>query len=157
MDKKSVLFICTGNSVRSQMAEALLRHFGGQQFEVFSAGFTPAGIHRYTKQVLGEIGINTDSQYSKHVDEYRTRPFDYVIVLCEVAALSCPTFPGNAERINWFIDDPIRVIGSDERRLVALRDDFPRLQELVGQLGECAAWAGSGGLRIRVTYELEDD
>jgi arsenate reductase len=121
MDKKTVLFICTGNSVRSQMAEALLRHFGGDQFEVFSAGFTPAGIHRYTKQVLNEIGINIDQQYSKHVDEYRARSFDYVIVLCEVAALSCPTFPGNAERINWFMDDPIRVMGSDERRLMAFK------------------------------------
>jgi len=131
MDKKSVLFICTGNSVRSQMAEALLRHFGGQQFEVYSAGFTPAGIHRYTKQVLGEIGIKIDSQYSQHVDEYRPRPFDYVIVLCEVAALSCPTFPGSAERINWFIDDPIRVIGSDERRLMAFQITRNILKERV--------------------------
>ncbi|MCK9484957.1 MAG: arsenate reductase ArsC [Candidatus Marinimicrobia bacterium] len=121
MEKKSVLFICTGNSVRSQMAEALLRHFGGDQFEVFSAGFTPAGIHRFTKQVLSEIGIRVDDQFSKHVDTYLDRSFDYVIVLCEVAALSCPPFAGNAERINWFIDDPIRVFGSEERRLMAFK------------------------------------
>ncbi len=121
MSKKSVLFVCTGNSVRSQMAEALLRHYGGDQFEVFSAGTTPAGVHRLTKQVLGEIGIDIDSQYSKHIDTFKDKSFDYVIFLCEVAALSCPNFPGNYERINWFIDDPIRVIGNDERRLLAFQ------------------------------------
>lgn len=131
MEKKSVLFVCTGNSVRSQLAEALLRHFGGEQFEAFSAGFMPAGIHRYTKQVLGEIGINIDQQYSKHIDEYLNRSFDYVIVLCEVAALNCPHFPGNTERLNWFIDDPIRVIGSDERRLMAFKITRDILKEKI--------------------------
>jgi len=121
MEKKSVLFICTGNSVRSQMAEAILRHLGGDKFEVFSAGLTPAGIHRLTKQVLSEANISLDNQYSKHVDEYKDRAFDYIIVLCEVAVLSCPDFPGNGERINWFIEDPIRVIGGEERRLMAFR------------------------------------
>ncbi len=121
MVKKSVLFICTGNSVRSQMAEALLRQLGGDQFEVFSAGSTPVGIHRFTKQVLAEIGISVDNQYSKHIDMYRDNNFDYVIVLCEVAALNCPTFPGQVERIEWLIDDPIRVIGDEERRLMAFR------------------------------------
>ncbi|MFH1214831.1 MAG: arsenate reductase ArsC [Candidatus Neomarinimicrobiota bacterium] len=131
MEKKSVLFICTGNSVRSQMAEALLRRFGGEEFEVFSAGFTPAGIHRLTKQVLSEIGINVDNQYSKHVDEYRNRSFDYVIILCEVAALGCPTFPGQSEKINWFIDDPIRVVGGEERRLMAFQFTRNLLKERV--------------------------
>jgi len=131
MVKKSVLFICTGNSVRSQMAEALLRRFGGDQFEVFSAGFTPAGIHRLTRQVLAEIGINIGTQYSKHVDEYINRSFDFIIILCEVAALSCPTFSGNAERINWFIDDPIRVIGGEERRLMAFKVTRNILKERV--------------------------
>jgi len=113
------------------MAEALLRHLGGDQFEVFSAGSSPAGIHRFTRQVLDEIGVPSDTQYSKHMDVYRDQSFDYVVVLCEVAALSCPTFPGNAERIEWLTDDPIRVIGSEERRLMAFRITRDILKERI--------------------------
>ena len=119
--KKQVLFICTGNSVRSQMAEALLKSRGSDSFEVFSAGITPAGVHRLTKQVMGEIGISMNGHHSQHVSEYENTFFDYVIPLCEVAALSCPEFPGNHKRINWYIDDPIRVLGDDERKLTAFR------------------------------------
>jgi len=119
--KKRVLFICTGNSVRSQMAEALLKSLGSENFEVFSAGITPAGVHRLTKQVMGEIGISMDGHHSQHVSEYENTLFDYVIPLCEVAALSCPEFPGNHQRINWYIDDPIRVLGGDDRKLTAFR------------------------------------
>ncbi|MBU0710904.1 arsenate reductase ArsC [bacterium] len=119
--KKRVLFICTGNSVRSQMAEALLKSLGSDKFEVYSAGITPAGVHRLTKQVMGEVGISMDGHHSQHVSEYETTLFDYVIPLCEVAALSCPEFPGEHQRINWYIDDPIRVLGGDERKLTAFR------------------------------------
>ncbi len=119
--KKRVLFICTGNSVRSQMAEALLRAHGGDKFEVFSAGITPAGVHRLTKQVMSEVGISMEGHYSQYVGEYAETSFDYVIPLCEVAALSCPNFPGDYKTINWFIDDPIRVFGDEERKLMAFR------------------------------------
>jgi len=119
--KKKVLFVCTGNSVRSQMAEALLRTYGGDKFEAFSAGTTPAGIHALTKQVLAEMNITTEGQYSKHIDELADIKFDYVIPLCEVAALSCVNIIGNYERINWYIDDPIRVLGDEERKLMAFR------------------------------------
>ncbi|MFA4838297.1 MAG: arsenate reductase ArsC [Candidatus Neomarinimicrobiota bacterium] len=121
MKKTPVLFICTGNSVRSQMAESLMRQFGGEWFEPHSAGTNPAGLHRYTRQVLSEIGISTEGQESKHLDVYQNTEFDYVIPLCEVAAISCPNFPGKNRRINWYIDDPIRVIGSEERRVIAFR------------------------------------
>ena len=120
-DKKRVLFICTGNSVRSQMAEALLKSLGGDRFEVYSAGTNPAGVHHLTKQVMAEIGISMDGHYSQHISEYADTQFDYVIPLCEVAALSCPDFPGEYERINWYIDDPIRVFGDDQRKLTAFR------------------------------------
>ncbi|MBN2601644.1 MAG: arsenate reductase ArsC [Candidatus Marinimicrobia bacterium] len=120
-EKKRVLFICTGNSVRSQMAEALLKSLGSEKFEVFSAGITPAGVHRLTKQVMGEVGISMDGHHSQHVGEYENTSFDYIIPLCEVAALSCPEFPGNHQRINWYIDDPIRVLGGDDRKLTAFR------------------------------------
>lgn len=121
MKKESVLFICTGNSVRSQMAEALLRHFGGEWFEAHSAGTNPIGLHHYARQVLEEIGIPAEGQESKHIDVYLNTPFDYVIRLCEVAAINCPNFPGKNKHINWYMDDPIRVIGDEERRLTAFR------------------------------------
>jgi len=119
--KKRVLFVCTGNSVRSQIAEAFLKAHGGDNFEVFSAGITPAGIHRFTKQVMSEVGISMEDHYSQYVGEYAETTFDYVIPLCEVAALSCPDFPGDYKTINWFTDDPIRIIGDDERKLMAFR------------------------------------
>lgn len=119
--KKKVLFVCTGNSVRSQMAEALLRTYGGDKFAVFSAGTTPAGLHRLTKQVLAEMNVTTEGQHSKHLDEIANIRFDYVIPLCEVAALSCANIMGDHERINWYIDDPIRILGDEERKLMAFR------------------------------------
>jgi arsenate reductase len=119
--RKKVLFVCTGNSVRSQMAEALLRTYGSDKFEVFSAGTTPAGIHPLTKQVLAEMNVTTEGQYSKHLDKLADIKFDYVIPLCEVAALSCVNIPGEHERINWYIDDPIRILGDEERKLMAFR------------------------------------
>jgi arsenate reductase len=121
MDKRDVLFICTGNSVRSQMAEAFLRHHGSDYFNAYSAGSSPLHIYPLTRKVMEEIGISLDGHYSKSLDEFKDKKFDYVIVLCEVAALSCPTFPGKYEKVNWFIDDPIRVIGSEEKRLTAFR------------------------------------
>jgi arsenate reductase len=140
MEKRSVLFVCTGNSVRSQMAEALLRSLGGERFEVYSAGITPAGVHRFTKQVLNEIGIDPGNQYSKHIDSFRDRTFDYVIFLCEVAAATCPDVKANIERLHWFVDDPIRVIGNDERRLMAFRwirnQLKTRIQEFIRQVTE---------------------
>jgi len=119
--KKRVLFICTGNSVRSQMAEAFLKAHGGDNFEVFSAGITPAGVNSFTKHVMNEVGISMEDHYSQYVDEYAETSFDYVIPLCEVAALSCPNFTGDYKTINWFIDDPIRVFGDEERKLMAFR------------------------------------
>lgn len=120
-NKTRVLFVCTGNSVRSQMAESIMRNLAGNEVAAYSAGITPAGIHPLTKQVLAEIGISTEGQYSKHIDELADETFDYVILLCEVAALSCPDFPGDVEKLNWYIDDPIRIIGDEERKLMAFR------------------------------------
>ncbi|MBC8491711.1 MAG: arsenate reductase ArsC [Candidatus Marinimicrobia bacterium] len=119
--KKKVLFICTGNSVRSQMAEALLKAHAGEIFDIHSAGITPAGVHHLTKKVMAEIGISMEGHQSIHVNEYADTKFDYVIPLCEVAALSCPDFPGEFKRINWYIDDPIRIFGDEERKLMAFQ------------------------------------
>ncbi len=123
MEKKKVkvLFVCTGNSVRSQMAEAFLKDMDKEHFEVYSAGITPAGINELTRKVMDEEGISLENQHSKSVEKYQSVNFDYVIPLCEVAALNLPDFPGDYQRLNWFMDDPIRIIGDREKRLRAFR------------------------------------
>jgi arsenate reductase (thioredoxin) len=103
--KKRVLFLCTGNSARSQMAEGLLRHNAGDKFEVFSAGTRPKGMHPRSVEVMKEIGIDISKQTSKDVATYASEKFDYVITVCDRAKQECPVFPG-AEPIHWGFDDP---------------------------------------------------
>jgi len=121
MEKKKVLFVCTGNSVRSQMAEAYLKELDNEHFATYSAGVTPAGVHELTRKVMDEEGISLENHYSKNVRKFEQKNFDYVIPLCEVAAMSLPEFPGDYERLNWYMDDPIRVLGDQEKRLRAFR------------------------------------
>jgi arsenate reductase (thioredoxin) len=112
--KKRVLFICTGNSARSQMAEGLLRHMAGDRFEVFSAGIKPFSINPYAIKVTAEIGIDISKQRSKHIDEFKGQTFDYVITLCDNAKQSCPVFPGKAVKLHWDLTDPADAKGSEE-------------------------------------------
>lgn len=114
--KKNVLFICTGNSVRSQMAHALFNHATHFQHSVFSGGVKPYKVHELTKKVMTDINISMMDHTSNHVEEYLDVDFDYVIVLCEMAFLSIPKFKGEYKLLKWFIDDPIRVIGSTDRK-----------------------------------------
>jgi arsenate reductase len=116
-----VLFVCTGNSARSQIAEALLRDFGGADFEVFSAGTEPKGVNPYAVRVLAEIDIDWSGARSKSVTEFLGRPFDYVITVCDRARQTCPVFPGNHNTLHWGLDDPAEVEGTDERKLEAFR------------------------------------
>ena len=104
-DKKRVLFLCTGNSARSQMAEALLRNLAGDRYEVSSAGTHPKGLHPRTVDVMQEIGIDVGRQSSKDVQDFLDKKFDYVITVCDPARQQCPVFPG-AEPIHWGFDDP---------------------------------------------------
>jgi arsenate reductase len=103
---RRVLFVCTGNRARSQMAEGLLRHLAGDRFEVYSAGTEPKGLVRATVDVMAEIGIDVGSQRSKHVEEFAGQRFDYVITVCDSARERCPTFPGEGQRIHWEVEDP---------------------------------------------------
>src|SRR5438105_7608127 len=103
--KKRVLFLCTGNSARSQMAEGLLRHHAGDRFEVFSAGTHPKGLHPQSIEAMEEVGIDISDQTSKDVSIYANDHFDYVITVCDRAKQRCPIFPG-AEPIHWGFDDP---------------------------------------------------
>ena len=105
-DKKRVLFLCTGNSARSQMAEGLLRKLAGDRYEVFSAGTQPKGVHPRTIEVMQEISIDVRSQTSKNVTQYQDQQFDYVITVCDRARQHCPIFPG-AEPVHWGFDDPV--------------------------------------------------
>ena len=123
MSKMRVLFLCTGNSARSQMAEALLRKNGGQEFEVYSAGLEPAGVNPYTVRVMEETGISMDGHTSKYLTEYLGKVhFGYVITVCSNADEKCPAiFPGMGQRLHWPFDDPAAAEGSDQERLATFR------------------------------------
>ena len=117
-----VIFVCAGNSARSQMAEAILRREGGPAFEVFSAGVWPRDdVHPMTIQVLGEIGIDMRAAHSKSVLEFLDQRFDYVITVCDRARESCPVFPGAEESMHWGLDDPAEATGTDAERLAVFR------------------------------------
>ena len=104
-----VLFLCTGNSARSQMAEGLLRNIVGDRFEVFSAGTRPVGLNPNAVTAMGEIGIDISRHRSKSVDEFAGQQFDYVITVCDNAKESCPIFPGATNRIHHSFEDPAAV------------------------------------------------
>jgi arsenate reductase len=116
-----VLFLCTHNSARSQMAEGILRRLGGEGFEVFSAGTVETRVHPLAVTAMAEKDMDISSQRSKHMDEFAGEQFDYVITVCDNANESCPIFPGSPERIHWSIPDPSAVEGSEEVRLRAFR------------------------------------
>jgi arsenate reductase (thioredoxin) len=116
-----VLFVCTGNSARSQIGEALLRDLGGADFEAFSAGTEPRGVNPYTVRVLAEAGIDWSGARSKSVSEFVGQPFDYVITVCDRARQTCPVFPGKHNTLHWGLDDPAEVEGTDEQKLDAFR------------------------------------
>src|SRR3989337_4436307 len=118
---KRVLFVCTGNRARSQMAEGLLRYLAGDRFEVHSAGTKPRGLAEQTVEVMREIGVDISGQRSKHVEEYAGQPFDHVITVCDSARQSCPGFPGGGERIHWDVEDPADTIARGESSLGAFR------------------------------------
>jgi arsenate reductase len=127
--KKRVLFLCTHNSARSQVAEGLLRSTAGDQFDVFSAGTEKTRVHPLAIEAMREIGIDISGQRSKTVDELSGRQFDYVITVCDRANESCPIFPGTAVRIHWSFDDPSAATGTDEERLRAFRNVRERIQQ----------------------------
>jgi len=121
-EKKRVLILCTGNSARSQMAEGILRHAGGDKFEVESAGIAPSHVRPEAIEVMKEIGIDISSHRSKAADEFVGQNFDYIITVCDNAKETCPFFPGNATRIHQsFVDPPAPDVGDNESRLAIFR------------------------------------
>ncbi len=122
-----VLFVCTGNSARSQMAEALLGREAGPKVEAFSAGTEPKGVHPLTIRALAEAGIDWSGARSKSVMEYVDEPFDYVITVCDRAREACPVFPGGRMKLHWSFDDPAEATGTESERLAVferVRDEI---------------------------------
>ncbi len=114
-----VLFLCTHNSARSQMAEGILRELGGDRFDVESAGTQPSRVHPLAIEAMTKRRIDISAQRSKHMDEFVDQRFDYVITVCDLASEACPVFPGAPERIHWSIPDPSAAEGTEKQRLAA--------------------------------------
>ena len=121
MDPIRVLFLCTHNSARSQIAEALLQHHGGLDFDVVSAGTEATRINPFAVRVLADAGIDWSHAESKTIDRFLDQRFDYVITVCDRAKESCPVFPGSENTLHWGLDDPSEVTGTDDDKLAAFR------------------------------------
>ena len=130
MKKPRVLFLCIENRARSQMAEAFLRHYAGDEFEIHSAGLEPSPIHPTIYRVMEEVGLDLDGQAAKGVDEFLNKMyFGILITVCEKAEEKCPTFPGLGERHYWPVEDPVAFEGSEEEKLEAFRRARDEIEE----------------------------
>jgi arsenate reductase len=122
-NKQKVLFLCTGNSCRSQMAEAILREYAGDKYEVFSAGIEYSQVNPYAIKVLKEIRVDTDPLFSKPITKFLGKEtFDYLITVCSNAEERCPYFPGIGERLHWPFEDPYNFEGSEKEKLEKYRE-----------------------------------
>lgn len=121
MKKQRVLFLCTHNSARSQMAEGLLRSLGGDRFEVFSAGTEATRVRPLAIQAMSELDIDISGQESKTLERYLNESFDEVITVCDAAAEACPIFPGATHRRHWSFPDPSQAKGSEAEQLAVYR------------------------------------
>ena len=136
MEKERVLILCTGNSARSQMAEGWLRHYGGDRFEVFSAGTHPSHVRPEAIAAMSELGVDLRGHRSKSVDEFAGQNFAYIVTVCDNAKENCPVFPGAAQRVHWSFDDPAAAPSDFAERVAEfrrVRDEIAmRLREFFG-------------------------
>jgi len=133
MAKTRVLFVCTSNSARSQMAEAFLRKYAGDRYEVFSAGLGPGVINPLTNAVMEEKGFSMKDHYSKGIDGFLGYDFGFVITVCSKAESVCPSFPGPVNRLHWPFDDPEEVKGTEEQKLAKFRQIRDQIDVRIGQ------------------------
>src|SRR5215207_9367444 len=129
MDRQRVLFLCTHNSARSQMAEGLLRHLAGDRFDACSAGTEATRVRPLAIRAMAELGIDISTQESKTLDRYLGEPFDAVVTVCDQAAEACPVFPGAKRRLHWSFPDPSKAQGNEAEQLAVyreVRDDIRR-------------------------------
>lgn len=127
--KKRVLFLCTHNSARSQIAEGLLRHLAGDRFESFSAGTEKTRVHPLAIQAMADLGVDLTSHSSKLVDDFRDQQFDYVVTVCDRANETCPFFPTHGERLHWSFEDPSAATGTDAEKLAEFRRIRDQIRE----------------------------
>ena len=121
MTKVRVLFLCTANSCRSQMAEGLLRHLGGDHFEALSGGSDPTELNPDAVEAMSELGIDISNQKAKDAAQFLGQNFTYVITLCKKAQERCPIFPGAIWRLDWSLDDPAAAVGTRAERMNVFR------------------------------------
>lgn len=134
-ERKRVLFLCTENSARSQMAEGLLRRLAGDVYDVFSAGVAPSSVRPEAIAVMREVGIDISQQRSKSIDEFSGQQFDYVITVCDNAREHCPVFPGAARQMHWSFDDPAGAAGDEAARLAVFRRVRDEIDERLREHG----------------------
>ena len=126
-EKKSVLFLCTHNSARSQMAEGLLRHLAGDRFDAHSAGTEATHVRSLAIMAMEEAGVDISGQESKTLDRYLGETLDYVVTVCDEANEACPVFPGAKRRLHWSFEDPSAATGTEEDRLAVFRSVRDRI------------------------------
>ena len=133
MDEQKILFLCTGNSARSQMAEAFIRKYADERFEAHSAGLEPKGLNPLTVKAMDEIGIDISNQKSKGVDTYLGKMlFQYLITVCDDADKNCPTvWPGVNNRMHWSFQDPAAIEGSEQEKLEKFREVRDLIEEKI--------------------------
>lgn len=119
--KQRVLFLCTGNSCRSQMAEGFLRQLAGDQFEIFSAGTHPSQVNPRAIASMTELGVDISNHKSQSVDEFSDQNFDYVITVCDSARATCPVFPHSNKSLHWSFEDPAEATGTEEQVMQVFR------------------------------------
>lgn len=127
--KKRVIFICTHNSARSQMAEGLLRHLAGDCYEVFSAGTQSTRVNPLAISAMAEKGIDISQHTSDHIDKYMGMEFDYVVTVCDNANETCPYFPTNKTRWHWSFADPSSATGTEDERLAKFREIRDQIEQ----------------------------
>jgi arsenate reductase (thioredoxin) len=137
MTRPRVLFLCTHNSARSQMAEGFLRHLSGRTVDVASAGTEATRVHPLAIRAMQEVGIDIRAHRSKSVDALRGDRWDYVITVCDAANERCPVFPGDTTRLHWSFEDPSRVTGTEDQRAGAFRQVRDQIR------GRIADWVAS--------------
>lgn len=130
-ERSRVLFLCTHNSARSQMAEGLLRHLAGERFEVHSTGTEATSVRPEAIRAMAEIGADISKQESKTLERYVDQPFDFVITVCDDANEACPFFPGAKNRLHWSLPDPSRTIGDEEARIAVFREVRDEIRSLI--------------------------
>ena len=130
-ERARVLFVCTHNSARSQMAESLLRHLAGDRFEAHSAGTEATHVRPLAIRAMDEIGVDITGQESKTLERYLEQPIDYVVTVCDAANEACPFFPGAKNRLHWSFEDPSRAEGTEEERLEVFRKVRDEIRERI--------------------------